>query len=751
MRKVLFLSIAFLLSIAYSQGSIKVTLKFSDKGGPMNGAKVTLRETSNKGKLEYVTNAQGMVTTTLTTGKEWAIYVNGFQMRKMIEVPEAGTAETSYSDTYDPEFMKRMAKQDYNRVGFTITKVDIEPTDQPPAGMTVAGIAVVTKDNRAIGGIEVGFVSVEDKTVYKAVTDNKGIAYFHGKVGKSYDIDVAGALNISFTDMPTDAAYQVTETVSYTAPKFEQTIKKDTITQDLNGMVDPPSGFQYFRLTILRNGAAQKNEDVYLWDVKGTEVYTGVTNSEGVFECMLPIRRKFMIDLNYQKDIDIVDLSQSFGKSRRTMEITYVPDPKLEHPEDYIPTPDKLFLKDFQSFTNRQYPKTKRVGIHAKFTGKINKDSKEAVLEIGINTNFAAGTPKINVCFVIDNSGSMAGYDRIERLKKAMIEMLPKIPADATLSLITYNSDFTVILPPQKMGTSIQNIAAIIGEIQLGGGTSMLEGMKKGYEFVKQNFDPKKVNKVILMTDGYDENEVAVLETAQKSWPEIECSTVGIGTDFNSALLTVLANNGKGKLFYANSEGSYDSVFVKGMMAHLSPVATDVTIEVEYNGRIVFKNLLGYQPKDATSNPIQYKLPNLYTESCEIALAKFDLVNPDSTIENEPVIIRVKYTAPESGLEMVEVEKVYLDWEPFTGAAELFADKETKRLYLIAVLNQSIKVMADQFGAGNAEAAKLTIERAREQVKALYKEASDKDINALLRSLDEYLASFKALAKKKNK
>src|SRR5687767_3156885 len=144
MKKVLFLSLAFLLSIAYSQGSIKVTLKFSDKGGPMNGAKVTLKETSNLGKLEFLTNSSGIVTTTLNYGKEWAIYVNGFQMRKMIEVPEAGTGETSYSDTYDPELMKRFAKQDYVRVGFTEQVVDIEPTQKPPSGMALAGVEVIT-------------------------------------------------------------------------------------------------------------------------------------------------------------------------------------------------------------------------------------------------------------------------------------------------------------------------------------------------------------------------------------------------------------------------------------------------------------------------------------------------------------------------------------------------------------------------------------------------------------------------------
>lgn len=751
MKKLLSFFLVFFLSVVYGQGSIKVNLKFSDRNGPMNGAKVTLKETSNLGKIDLVTNSSGMVATSISYGKEWAVYVNGFQMRKMIEVPEAGTAETSYSDTYDPELMKRMAKQEYNRVGFMTTQVDIQPNDEPPVGMALAAVQVVSRDDKPISGIEVSFVSVDDKAIQKAITNYKGIAYFYGKVSKSYDIDVAGALNLSFTDMPKDAAYQVTEIVRYTAPKFTQTMNRDTIVQNLNGVTEPPSGFQYFKLTVKKRGALAPNEDVYLWDVKGKEVYTGITNKEGVFECMLPIRRKFMIDFNYQKDVDIIDLSQSFGKSVRTMSISYLPDPKLEHPEEYIPTPQTLVLKDFKRFLTKQYSKTKRVGVHAQFTGKINKDSKEAVLEIGVNTNFQPASPRLNICFVIDNSGSMAGYDRIERLKDAMAQMIPKLPADATVSLIVYNTTMTVILPPQKIGSSVGAIQKIIMEIEPTGGTSMLEGMKKGYELVKQNYDPKKVNKVFLMTDGWDENEISVLETAQKAWPDIECSTIGIGTGFNQPLLTILANNGKGKLFYVDSKQSYDSVFVQGMVMNLSPVATNVTVEVEFNDKIVFKQLYGYHPENDQTNPVKYKLPNLYSESTEFAMAKFDLNEPDSTIENLPVVIRVRYIAPETGLEQVSEEKVFLDWEPFTGEAELIADRETKKLYLMAIINQSLKVMADQFSMGNTDAAKKAIEDCKLQVKGIYKDASDKDINDMMRSLEEYLTAFKNLAKKKSK
>lgn len=753
MRSTLILVVFALFAVCYGQGTLNVTLNFTEKNGSaLSNAKVVLKETSNSGKIELTTSVTGSVATTLTSGKEWAIFVNGFQMRKVIEMPEFGEGTYTMKETYDPETAKRFAAQVYTRDGFTVSESKYIKGQRPPAGYLVDAIYVVNKNNIPQPDVEVSLVNVTDKTVFTARTDNKGKAYFWLEKNRKYDVDIEGKLNVSWADMPDEEGWELTETVKFQKPAFNEERKNDTIHQHLNGITEPATGYQYFKLEVIKDGGAA-NEDVYLWDVKGAEVYHGITNQDGILEMMLPIRRKFMIDFNYQKDVDVVDLTMSYGggSSTRSMRLTYIPDPKLEYPEMYIPMPDQLMLKDFTSFAHKQYKKTKKIGIHAKFQNKINSRSKEAVLEIGLNTNFTPKNAKLNLAFVIDRSGSMAGYERIELLKESLIKMIPKLPADATISILTYDDVMTILVPPQKIGSSQQSITALINDIQPGGGTNMLETMNKGYEFVQNVFDPKAVNKVILMSDGWDVNEVQVLVDAQKKFPNIECSTIGIGKDFNYPLLKILAENGKGRLLYVESESSYDSVFTDQMITQLMPVAVDVQLDVIYNNKIVFKHLYGFTPVKSDDNPATFKVPNLYSASTEFSLAKFDLANPDSTIENEPVIIKVSYTNPETGLKETAEEKIYLEWSDYTGELELLADAENKKLYCLAVLNQSIKAMSDKFAAGNIEEARLTIERAKEQVKAVYKTANDKDINDLMNSLEEYLQAFKNLAKKKQK
>lgn len=748
----LFSSLLLLIIIPHlvnAQGSLKVTITIIEKGKyPLVGAKVTLKENTGLVKIELVSNSNGMVTTTLDVGREWNLFINGYQSQRTILVPEKGEGEMAINETYDLEFLKRLAKQIYSRKDYSIQNAQYSSTSTLAKDENIIAIEVLDKKNYPQKNKKVSLVSVVDKTLSTAVTDSNGKVKFIGKARKEYDIDVENILNIGFVDLPEIANMEVTQKIRYEAPAFTEIRKNDTISQNLHGIKNPPSGYQYVKLEVHKDGSPAKIEDVYVWDVKGTEVYHAITDLNGVAEFMIPFRKKYMVDFRYQKDVDVIDLSESRGHSTRSVLLTYVPDPRLEHPETFIPFPDQLFLKDFQTFTNKQFPKGKKVGIYARFLGKVNSNSKEAVMEIGINTNYKAFHPKMNIAFVIDNSGSMAGYDRIERLKDAMIKMIPLLSSDAIISLVTYNSVTTVVLTPQKIGTSAQKICNLLNEIQPGGGTNMLEAMKKAYGFVKVNFDPKMLNKVIIMSDGYDENQIKVLEEVQKQWPDIECSTIGIGPGFNYALLSLLAINGKGKLFYAESKKSFDSLFVNNTVSGLQAVATDVSLELEYNQKIIFKQLYGYKPVATAANPVMFKIPNLYEGSNELALVKFDLIKPDSAIENFPIIIRVKYINPENGIKEVTEEKAFLHWEPYTRQLELIADADMKKLYLIAILNQSIKVMADKFAAGKTEEARQTIQQAKEQVKTIYAEANDKDINQLMASLEEYLTAFKNLEKK---
>ena len=70
-------------------------------------------------------------------------------------------------------------------------------------------------------------------------------------------------------------------------------------------------------------------------------------------------------------------------------------------------------------------------------------------------------------------------------------------------------------------------------------------------------------------------------------------------------------------------------------------------------------------------------------------------------------------------------EKAYLKWVPTTQSFELILEAQNKKMYAIAVLNQSLKVMSEAFAKNDNQKALVEIQNTISQIKNLYPEAKD--------------------------
>ena len=92
-------------------------------------------------------------------------------------------------------------------------------------------------------------------------------------------------------------------------------------------------------------------------------------------------------------------------------------------------------------------------------------------------------------------------------------------------------------------------------------------------------------------------------------------------------------------------------------------------------------------------------------------------------------------------------EKAYLKWVPATQNFEIILEAQHKKMYAIAVLNQSLKVMAEAFAANDNQKALHEIQYTIFQIKALYPEAKDVDVEKLVRSATDYSIALTQLIK----
>ncbi len=179
---------------------------------------------------------------------------------------------------------------------------------------------------------------------------------------------------------------------------------------------------------------------------------------------------------------------------------------------------------------------------------------------------------KLNVSFVLDISGSMGGTN-ITSMREAAKMMLDKLNDQDILSIVVFSDSVGELLPPTYV-TDKPAIITLINSIMAGGGTEILSGMQKGYEWIEENYDPTRSNRQILLTDGSDggvAEEKFTLATLYKS-KGITISTIALGGGADTTLLEGIASAGDGKYYFIENPTDLSQTIKNEIILLLSPL-----------------------------------------------------------------------------------------------------------------------------------------------------------------------------------
>ena len=747
----LILAIFLISSIAYAQVEYNYQI-MSNRGQPKANTEVVLLETSSKERKVYKTNAQGKVSFTIDSGKEWAISVGEMRNCRYIK-HKGGRGSGSGFLVYDMETYNRKnrPKVDRSTLNLELEQQNYTRVSKLTPGHSMIQVNLTKRDGSTLKNYDVNLTCYKLGKTFQANTGKAGSAVFIVPVNNDYEIDIDGVETYSWCDLGPTPMTRIID-LDYEPTNIKEYKKGDFIIQELPSDPKPTSARVRVKLTVKGGENGGVNEDVYLRMIKSNKVYKAKTSSDGSATFLLPKQAKYLIDFNFHKDVDVVDLSRMDGFAYSEQTINYIPDPRLQYPERFIPTINDLVLKDFTEFIDKQYPnpETDYLDFYLKWGNKFNENSKEAMLEVGLATKknpSSAMGPPINICFVIDKSGSMSGYDRIEQLQKSLVNFVQKLRPTDIVSIVAFSSDAQVLVQPNKVGDK-KALIDVINSIRSGGGTNIHEGLLKGFPLVEKNLIPKGTNKIVLLTDGYGSTEPETIIKTAKSYyiKGIELSAVGVGEGYNQALLTQLASSGGGLMHFAGDAKKIEKVFANELSSVLYPVAKECTIEVKYNDQIVYRQLYGFPIENEKDGQINIQVNNLYPGINKMAMIKFDLINATKEIEKKPVIITAKYFDYAKNKEVVKTKKAHLEWSEATGELDLVLDKEQRKLYTIAIINQSLKQMSDNFTNGNIAEAKKILERTIAQVKKQFPNADDDDIMELMDQMNGYLKAFHQLA-----
>lgn len=216
-----------------------------------------------------------------------------------------------------------------------------------------------------------------------------------------------------------------------------------------------------------------------------------------------------------------------------------------------------------------------------------------------------AARRNLNLSLVIDRSGSMAGAP-LQHALKAAEAVVNKLEPGDIISIVVYDDNVNTIFGPQPV-IDKEAVKTLIHKVRAGGITNLSGGWLQGCEHVKTNYDPQKVNRVLLLTDGHANMGItdpkSLMATAGKKASEgITTTTLGFGRGFNEDLLIGMAQAATGNFYFIQSIDEASDVFTFELDTLKSVVAQNLSATLELASGIHLSDVLSIAKTQTSAN-----------------------------------------------------------------------------------------------------------------------------------------------------
>jgi Ca-activated chloride channel homolog len=335
---------------------------------------------------------------------------------------------------------------------------------------------------------------------------------------------------------------------------------------------------------------------------------------------------------------------------------------------------------------------------------------ERTLLSVGIKAREVLDEDRkpMNLVFVIDKSGSMAG-ERMELVKKSLELLVDQMRQEDTLGIITFDSNGHIVLEPTsakqrwKLREAIRNLST-------GGSTNAAEGLEMGYKMMETCFSKDRINRLVLASDGVantgETDQERILKTVRaQAEADVDLTTLGVGMgNHNDIFLEQLANKGDGSCHYIDDYAEAKRVLVEQFLGTMVTIARDVKIQVEFDGKVVSRwRQFGYENRSLRHEDFR----NDSIDAGEVGsghevTALYELETlAGAAAEGTLVTVRLRWF-PDGSSEVVEQE-----FKMEASAVASRAGLAPARLRLAAVVAQYAEVLRHSYHARHDSYLKL--------------------------------------------
>jgi len=159
----------------------------------------------------------------------------------------------------------------------------------------------------------------------------------------------------------------------------------------------------------------------------------------------------------------------------------------------------------------------------------------------------------INLCVVIDRSGSMGSDNKLEQAKKSCVDIYENLNPNDKFSVLAFDNEVVSVVNPQTPRNQVKDR---ILALYPGGNTDLSKGWYLGLLELQTYAADEHINRLVLLSDGManaGEQKPTVLgaeSSRARDELAITTSTIGIGTGFQEDILAALAHESGGRFWF---------------------------------------------------------------------------------------------------------------------------------------------------------------------------------------------------------
>jgi Ca-activated chloride channel homolog len=345
------------------------------------------------------------------------------------------------------------------------------------------------------------------------------------------------------------------------------------------------------------------------------------------------------------------DDSMSLSSAQR---VVFAIDQHLPLPAAHV-RPHELL--NYFSFRTASVPEGHDFSVRAEIAPSRRKEGAYTLgLAVAGRPVGRAGRRNAALTLVIDRSGSMKEEGRMDFLKRGLLRMVRELKDGDIVHVVTF--DHRVCNPLRNFVVGRDDPSVLtqaIHALEPAGRTNLHAGLQLGYQLADASYQPKHTNRVIVITDALANTGVTDPRTLSlvSDWYDarrIRLSGVGVGRDFDDALLDRLTEAGRGAYVFLGSEAEVDAVFGSRFSSLVETVANDVHFRLHLPPTL---RIQAFHGEEASTSKQEVQPVHFFADTSQLLLADLEAWQ-GAVRPQDDIMLEIEYQHPDTGQTLVE-------------------------------------------------------------------------------------------------